>query len=61
VDGYLIKPVNTDELLRFIKENLDKQKHESEYTQERVAQFVATRFKELETEELETPKTTKKN
>ncbi|MGP8126861.1 MAG: response regulator [Candidatus Bathyarchaeia archaeon] len=54
VDGYLIKPVNTDELLRFIKEFLEKQKHESEYSQERLAQFVETRFKELQTEELNT-------
>jgi DNA-binding NtrC family response regulator len=55
VDGYLIKPVNTDELLRFIKENLEKQKHESEYGQQKLAQFVETRFKELQTEELNTP------
>jgi DNA-binding NtrC family response regulator len=61
LDGYLIKPVNTDELLRFIKENLDKQKHESEYTQERVAQFVETRLKELQKEELDTPKATQKD
>ena len=60
VDGYLIKPVNTDELLRFIKENLDKQKHESEYTQQRLTQYVETRVKELQTEELDTAKTTKK-
>ena len=36
VDGYLIKPVNTEELLRFIKEFLEKQKHESEIIQERL-------------------------
>jgi len=60
VDGYLIKPVNTDELRRFIKENLDKQKHESEYTQQRLTQYVETRVKELQTEELDTAKTTKK-
>jgi DNA-binding NtrC family response regulator len=60
VDGYLIKPVNPDELLRFIKEFLDKQKHESEYTQQRLAQFVETRLKELQAEELDTAKATKK-
>jgi hypothetical protein len=53
--------VNTDELLRFIKENLEKQKHESEYGQQRLAQFVETRFKELQTEELDTAKATKKD
>jgi len=61
VDGYLIKPVNPDELLRFIKEFLDKQKHETEYSQEKVAQFVETRLKELQTEELDTAKAAKKD
>ena len=61
VDAYLIKPVNTNELLKLIKEHLDKQKHEKEYGQQRLAQFVETRFKELETEELDNSKATKKN
>jgi DNA-binding NtrC family response regulator len=60
VDAYLIKPVNTDELLRVIKEHLDKQKHEREYSQKKVAQFVETRFKELETEALDKPNNVKK-
>jgi hypothetical protein len=47
--------VNPDELLRFIKENLEKQKHENQYGQERLAQFVETRIKELETGVLNTP------
>ena len=61
VDAYLIKPVNSDAMLKLIKEHLDKQKQEKEYGQQRVAQFVETRFKELETEEHDTPKATKKN
>ena len=60
VDGYLIKPVNTDELLRFIKEFLEKQKHEREFGQEKLAEFVETRFKELQTEELDKAKAIKK-
>ncbi|MGA8904162.1 MAG: response regulator [Candidatus Bathyarchaeia archaeon] len=60
VDYYLIKPVNTDELLRVIKERLDKQKQEKEYSQQKVAQFVETRFKELETAEFDTSKSAKK-
>jgi two-component system response regulator AtoC len=59
-DAYLIKPVNTDELLKVIKENLDKQKQEAEYTQERLAKFVETRFKEAQTEELDLSQATKK-
>lgn len=59
-DAYLIKPVNTDELLRIVKEHLDRQKREREYGQEKISQFVETRIKEVETEELDTPKSAKK-
>ncbi len=60
VDAYLIKPVNADELLKLIKKHLDKQRQEKEYSQQRLAQFVETRVKELETKELDTQKATKK-
>ena len=60
VNAYLIKPVNADELLKLIKKHLDKQKQEEEYGQQRLAQFVETRVKELETKELDTQKATKK-
>ena len=56
-DAYLIKPVNTNELLRVIREQLNKQKKEREYGQERLAQFVETRLEQLKTEELEPEKT----
>jgi len=51
VDAYLVKPVNTDELLKVIKDQLDKQKKEKDYSQEKIAQFIETRFKELEAED----------
>lgn len=51
VDAYLIKPVNPSELLRVVNEQLEKQKQEMAYSQEKVAEFVETRFKELETQE----------
>ena len=60
VDAYLIKPVNTDELLRIVKKHLDKQKQEKEYGQQKLGQFVETRFKELQTEELDSSKTAEK-
>jgi DNA-binding NtrC family response regulator len=59
VNAYLIKPVNTDEMLKLIKQHLERQRQEKEYGQERLAQFVETRFKELQSEELgieESPK-----
>ncbi|HUK28865.1 MAG TPA: response regulator [Candidatus Acidoferrales bacterium] len=51
IDAYLMKPVNSDELLRLIKEHLDKQKQEAQYGQEKLADFVETRLKELTSKE----------
>ena len=56
VDYYLVKPVEPIELLRVIKEQLDRQRQEKEYGQEKLAQFVETRINELEAQELETSK-----
>jgi DNA-binding NtrC family response regulator len=53
VDYYLIKPVDTVELLRVIKEQLEEQRREKEYRQEKLAQFVETRINELQAQELE--------
>jgi DNA-binding NtrC family response regulator len=47
VDRYLIKPVNPVELLSVIKEELNEQRKEKEYGQEKIAQFVETRLNEL--------------
>jgi DNA-binding NtrC family response regulator len=58
--GYLVKPINMDELLRTVEQHLKKQSEMKEYGQQRVAQFVETRLNELQTEELDTPQTTKK-
>ena len=58
VNAYLIKPIDTNELVRLIKEFLDKQKQEREYGEEKIAQFVETRLKELQPEELDTAKAT---
>ena len=60
VDYYLIKPINPDELLRVIKELLGKQRQEKEYGQDKLAQFVENRFKELEAEESNNSMTEKK-
>jgi DNA-binding NtrC family response regulator len=60
VDAYLIKPVNTVQMLTVVKEHLDKQRQESEYGQRKIAQFIETRFKQLQTEELDASETAKK-
>jgi DNA-binding NtrC family response regulator len=50
-DRYLVKPVDHDELLKVIKEQLEKQKKEKECNQQKVAEFVESRFKALQTDE----------
>jgi DNA-binding NtrC family response regulator len=57
VDAYLIKPANTNELLKVVKEQLDKQKREMEYSQEKVADYVESRFRELESQDKDTEPT----
>jgi len=46
-DGYIIKPVNMESLLNMIKEHLKKQQEERKYSEEKVAEFVETRAREL--------------
>ena len=58
--GYLVKPINMDELLRTVEEHMKKQSEMKQYSQERVAEFVETRFKELDAEERDATKTAKK-
>jgi DNA-binding NtrC family response regulator len=45
VDGYLTKPVDTEQLLKTIRELLKKQRKEQEFTEQKVVQYINTRFK----------------
>ncbi|MCJ7762511.1 response regulator [Candidatus Bathyarchaeota archaeon] len=45
-DAYLVKPVDLGELLELVREQLRKQEAEKEYSQEKVADFIETRFRE---------------
>lgn len=47
-DGYILKPINIDELLSKIEEHLKKQKEEKKYSEEKVLEFVKSRIKEIE-------------
>lgn len=53
VDGYLIKPVDSNELLRMVKEELTKQREEKEYAQAKISGHIETRFRELQAEMLD--------
>jgi len=48
-DSYLLKPVNIDSLLETIKRHLNRQQEAKKYSEEKVAEFIRTRVKELET------------
>ena len=48
-DGYLIKPVNIDDLHKMIKKHLKRQEEERRYSEEKVAEFIESRVKEIRT------------
>jgi DNA-binding NtrC family response regulator len=47
-DGYIVKPYSTEDLLRKIKEQLQKQREAKKYSEEKVKEFIETRVDELE-------------
>jgi len=49
-DAYLMKPVNPQELLKIVEEQLAQQQEETKMTQEKISSYVATRVKQLEDE-----------
>lgn len=48
-DAYVMKPFNLDSVLNTIKEHLKKQQEARKYSEGKVAEFIETRAKELET------------
>ena len=46
-DAYLIKPVNIEKLLTMVKEQLQLQESEREFSETKVAEFIESRVKEL--------------
>jgi len=56
-DAYVMKPFDVEKILQTIKEQLQKQREEVSYSEAKVAEFIETRVKELETiEEVATKK-----
>ena len=47
-DAYILKPFDMENVLKTIEEELRKQHEEKKYSQEKVAEFIETRVKELE-------------
>ncbi len=49
-DAYLVKPVEIEKLLNTVKEQLQAQKDERKFSEQRVAEFIESRVKELSAE-----------
>jgi len=49
-DGYVLKPFDVENILLTIKEQLKKQAEEREFSEEKIAQFIETRVKEIDAE-----------
>jgi DNA-binding NtrC family response regulator len=49
-DAYIVKPFDVKKVLKTIQEQLAKQQNEKEYSQERVADFIEARVRELDME-----------
>jgi DNA-binding NtrC family response regulator len=48
-DAYILKPFDVEKALNTIKDQLAKQEEEKRFSQEKVAEFIETRVKELDT------------
>jgi DNA-binding NtrC family response regulator len=57
-DAYILKPVSMDNVLHTIKEYLEKQREAKKYSEEKIAEFIETRIKEIESEKIVTQKRT---
>lgn len=55
-DAYIMKPFDVEKVLATIEDQLKRQKEESKYNQEKVADFIETRVKELALEEVKNKK-----
>jgi DNA-binding NtrC family response regulator len=48
-DGFVLKPFDVEKILVTIKEQLIKQLEEKKFSEEKIAEFIETRVKELDT------------
>lgn len=55
-DAYVMKPFDVKKVLETIKDQLKKQEDERQYSQDKVAEFIETRVKELTVDDLKNKK-----
>jgi DNA-binding response OmpR family regulator len=48
-DAYLLKPLDNEKLLNLVKEQLDAQINELKFSEQKVAEFIESRVKEMST------------
>lgn len=48
-DAYLLKPVDVEKLLNTVKEQLQAQENERKFSEQKVAEFIESRVKEIST------------
>jgi len=46
-DAYIVKPVNTDELLKVVEAKLKEQEEAEKMSEEKVAEWIKTRVRKL--------------
>ncbi len=47
-DAYVMKPFDVEKMLSTVREQLERQKQERKFSEDRVAEFIETRIKEME-------------
>jgi len=57
--NYLVKPLDIEKVIAMVKKQLEIQKEEKKYAQERVAEYIQTRIRQLEEEKPVTYKRTR--
>jgi DNA-binding NtrC family response regulator len=51
-DAYLLKPVDVEKLLQAVKQQLEAQEAERKFSEEKVAEFIESRVKEISTTDM---------
>ena len=50
-DAYLLKPVDVEKLLNTVKQQLEAQENERKFSEQKVAEFIESRVKEISTDQ----------
>lgn len=51
-DAYIVKPVDIDRLLNVVSEQLKMQENETTFSEQKIAEFIETRVREMENQQI---------